>query len=137
VGQAGVHSKSLHEEHFLKMRRRGCHRGPRTRQLGNQGGRPVRKTPLQHLAILWKSAVPPSRSPQAFRLASKSQELSRTLRWTLASKRATLTTTRSCRPSPIGSRSSRASTRKVMVRPSTAVTSAVAVTRRPTGVAAK
>ena len=59
------------------------------------------------------------------------------LRCTRSSKRATLTTTRWCAPSPIGSRSSRASTRNEMVRPSTAVTSALAVTRRPTGVAAK
>jgi hypothetical protein len=46
------------------------------------------------------------------------------LRCTRSSKRATLTTTRWCVPPPIGSRSSCASTRKLMVRPSTAVTSA-------------
>ena len=47
------------------------------------------------------------------------QPLMPTLRCTRSSKRVTLTTTRACVPSPITSRSSRASTRKEMVRPST------------------
>ena len=45
---------------------------------------------------------------------------------TRASKRATLTTTLWCEPSPMGSLSSRAATRKDSVRPSTAISSAVA-----------
>src|SRR5262249_15779260 len=59
------------------------------------------------------------------------------LRRTRAAKRSTFTTTRSCVPSPIGSFSSWAATRKKRVRPSTFVSSAIAVTRMPTGVAAK
>src|ERR1700720_3450829 len=45
---------------------------------------------------------------------------------TRSSKRATLTTTRWCDPSPMGSLLSRAATRKDSVRPSTAISSAVA-----------
>lgn len=56
--------------------------------------------------------------------------------WMRRSKRSTLTTTRLCVPSPTRSRSSKASTRKVTLRPSTLVTSAVARNVMPTGVAA-
>jgi hypothetical protein len=57
--------------------------------------------------------------------------------WMRWSKRATLTTTRSCEPFPIGSFSSWASTWNTSVRPSTLTSSAVARMRIPTGVAAK
>src|SRR5262249_29713500 len=55
---------------------------------------------------------------------------------TRSSKRATLTTTRSCVPSPTVSFSSRASTANFRRRPSTPTSRAVAHMRMPTGVAA-
>ena len=84
------------------------------------------------------------RGPVPDRLAGRPPELlvgavsvsALTLRCTRSSNRLTLTTTRWWVPPPIASTVSRASTWKVMVRPSTRTTSAVAVTCKPTGVAA-
>ena len=96
-------------------------RGHDDEQHGGQIERqqPVAKADGIRLAAVIQLAQPPMQCAVLVLALSASKGWPRTLRCTRSSKRATLTTTRWCVPSPITSRSSRASTRNVMVRPST------------------